>query len=119
MRRNLCLTHPRVSTTRYFDFVQSRVAHSTPTATARSPPTRSTLRKTQGRKEPGLQPAIIDRRFQDRVGAELFELLHDADHFAAADHDADGAPGGVFQRVDRGTAEAGGDLFRFSQLGAG
>src|SRR5205807_680471 len=66
-----------------------------------------------------LQPAVVDRRFQDRVGAELFELLHDADHFAAANHDADGAPGGVFQRVDRRTAEAGGDFFRFGQLGAG
>ena len=66
-----------------------------------------------------LQPAIVNLRLQNRVGPDGFEPLHDFDHFAAADHDADGAPGGVFQAVDGGAVEAGGDLLGFGELRAG
>ena len=53
------------------------------------------------------QSAIRDPRFQDGACAQRLELLHDRDHFAAADHHPHRAPIGIFQALTVGELKPG------------
>ena len=66
-----------------------------------------------------LKAAVGNLGFEDGGGADGFELFHNGEGFAAADHDFDGAPVGIFQRIDGGGVVAGGDLLRFGQARTG